>query len=302
MPGTSTLGNFEVIRELGDGYSGSVLLARDPSSRELVALKAPFPEKLAKSPKIAKLMAHEYSVLKNLKHPRIVRALGYWESVRYVRGPGPKEGDVPVIELELAPNGELCSLICEKGRLSENAARFYFRQLAETIDFIHSKGLAHRDLKPENLLFDEDFNLKLVDFAFAVPLDGPETALVGTPGYLAPEMHPKKGYIPAKVDLFATGVILFIMMRGMPPFNDTVPSDPHYSVFSRAPDMFWKYHKAKDPLSPCPDDFVDLVNRLLDPEPRNRPSSHQILKHPFLLRPVDEVMAKEQTRKLKLSK
>ena len=78
---------------------------------------------------------------------------------------------VTYIELEYAPGGELFDMIALGGLFSEKMARFYFRQLIISLEYIHNEGYAHRDLKPENLLFGKNFNLKLADFGFAKALD-----------------------------------------------------------------------------------------------------------------------------------
>jgi serine/threonine protein kinase len=120
------------------------------------------------------------------------------------------------IALELATGGELFDYVATTGRFNENISRFYFNQLLEGLDYVHQRGVTHRDLKPENVLFDQFFNLKIADFGFAAPLAGKDGSgtcktKLGTESYMAPEIHARKAYTGASVDLFACAIILFIM-------------------------------------------------------------------------------------------
>lgn len=289
-----TFGDYALLRELGDGYSGSVVLGRHGVSQQLAAIKVPDAAKLASSPKLARLLAHEFEVLSQLSHPRIVRALEFQESAEIKPSSASRPSHSPLLAIELAPNGEACDLICRKGKLPQKAAIYYFRQLLEALAYIHSNGFAHRDIKPENLLFDAEWDLKLIDFAFAVKTSEKQTSIVGTPGYLAPEMYSNQGYEPVKIDIFAAGVVLFIMVCGAPPFNDTKPSDPHYKAFSKSPAHFWKYHSRDDKKALFTPDFVDIMNKMIDPNPANRASIEQLLTHTYLSVPVDQARVKSE--------
>ena len=120
--------------------------------------------------------------------------------------------------------------------------------MLQAVHYIHSKGFSHRDLKPENILLDSNYDLKLVDFGFACPLEGRDgsgtnSSKIGTPGYMAPEIMSGKPYQGEVVDLFALGVILFITYAGVPPFTQANISDPFYKMIAaNRSDLFWKAH------------------------------------------------------------
>ena len=121
--------------------------------------------------------------------------------------------------------------------------------MLQAVHYIHSKGFSHRDLKPENILLDSNYDLKLVDFGFACPLEGRDgppgtnSTKIGTPGYMAPEIMSGKPYQGEVVDLFALGVILFITYAGVPPFTQANISDPFYKMIAaNRSDLFWKAH------------------------------------------------------------
>ncbi|KAL6991528.1 CBL-interacting serine/threonine-protein kinase 23 [Sarracenia purpurea var. burkii] len=113
-----------------------------------------------------------------------------------------------------------------KGRLKEDEARKYFQLLITAVDYCHSRGVFHRDLKPENLLLDANGILKVSDFGLsALPQqvrdDGLLHTTCGTPNYVAPEVINNKGYDGAKADLWSCGVILFVLMAGYLPFEES---------------------------------------------------------------------------------
>ena len=151
----------------------------------------------------------------------------------------PKKGSktVKFIVLELVGGGELFDFVALGGRLSEDTARYYYRQLLSGLSFMHQKGYAHRDLKPENLLLDKSFTLKITDFGFAAPLAGRDGSgllqtQLGTASYMAPEIHLGKDYEGARVDLFASAIILFVILTQRPPFTSANPQDPHYRLIA----------------------------------------------------------------------
>ena len=110
---------------------------------------------------------------------------------------------------------------------SEDVCRTYAKQLIAAIKYLDAQGVTHRDIKPENILFDRSFNLKLTDFGLARNTEGEKgdfvlTSKLGSTGYKPPEME-TKNYQGLKADIFAAGVIIFMMYRGGPPFLGTWP-------------------------------------------------------------------------------
>lgn len=137
-------------------------------------------------------------------------------------------------------------------------------------------------MKPENILFDQFFNLKIADFGFAAPIEGRDESgylrtKLGTEGYMAPEIHQRKPYNGASVDLFASGIILFIMVTQHPPFNRAEPSDPFYKLIcGNRPDLFWKAHSRNKPEGFFTEDFMDLVTKMLQYDPSHRLSMEDL--------------------------
>ncbi|KAK4481185.1 hypothetical protein RD792_012066 [Penstemon davidsonii] len=150
-----------------------------------------------------------------------------------------------------------------QGRLSENESRRYFQQLIDAVSHCHSKGVYHRDLKPENLLLDSNGNLKVSDFGLsALPQQGVELlhTTCGTPNYLAPEVLSHRGYDGAAADLWSCGVILYVLMAGYLPFDET--------------DLPSLYNKISAAQFSCPLWFsppaTSLIHKILDPNPETR--------------------------------
>ncbi|XP_031472477.1 CBL-interacting protein kinase 26 [Nymphaea colorata] len=138
-------------------------------------------------------------------------------------------------------------VVAGTGNFSSELARTYLKQLLSAISYLADVGITHRDLKPENILFDRNFNLKVSDFGLARDARGDQgngqlTSRVGTEGYRAPEVE-GGCYEGLKADLFALGVILFIMYKGTPPFLGTRSHDRIYRLIrERRYAQFWQLH------------------------------------------------------------
>lgn len=176
------------------------------------------------------------------------------------------------------PGGELFDYIVAKDRLSESEARFFFRQIIAALAYIHSKGYAHRDLKPENLLLDDNQCLKLIDFGLcAKPKGGMENLLstcCGSPAYAAPELICGKSYLGAEADLWSMGVLLYALLCGYLPFDDD--------------NINLLYKKIQNGKYELPawlsQDSINLLNDLLQTDPKRRITMQQLVFHPWVLK------------------
>ena len=173
------------------------------------------------------------------------------------------------------------------------------------LHYIHSQGFSHRDLKPENILLDKNYDIKIVDFGFACPLEGRDgsgfnRSVIGTPGYMAPEILDKTPYQGQVVDLFACGVILFIMLTQHPPFAMANSDDMYYKLLAtQRSDLFWKAHSQRKVAGFFTDEFKDLITCMLQLHPHQRLCMADIIGHPWMQGDVstrEEVIAEFQKR------
>ncbi|KAG5006519.1 hypothetical protein AAZX31_09G084600 [Glycine max] len=256
------VGKYELGRTLGEGNFAKVKFARHVETRENVAIKILDKEKLLKHKMIAQIK-REISTMKLIRHPNVIRMYEVMASKTKI-----------YIVLEFVTGGELFDKIARSGRLKEDEARKYFQQLICAVDYCHSRGVFHRDLKPENLLLDANGVLKVSDFGLsALPQQVREDGLLhttcGTPNYVAPEVINNKGYDGAKADLWSCGVILFVLMAGYLPFEETNLSALYKKIF-----------KAE---FTCPPWFSSsakkLINKILDPNPATRITFAEVIEN-----------------------
>jgi len=265
---------------LGVGGFSEVCKGVDKETRKRVALKIMYSGKCSGSEMKNQLIQvqKEIKAMKQLSHPNLIRLLGYDLKCTV------KKQKAIVMVQQLAPKGELFDYLMYTKKFEENQANALFKQLIAGLEAMHKKGIAHRDLKPENVLFDNQFNLKLADFGFAYVFqkgEAPKTAMrteLGTKGYMAPEIINNKKYTE-KADIFAAGVILFIMLAGFPPFQNAVAKDWWFDKLMKGKyKLFWMAHERTAKFSA---NAKDILQKMLAPKEKDRLDVFTVQKTKF---------------------
>ncbi|CAA7391833.1 unnamed protein product [Spirodela intermedia] len=245
-------GQFGVIRECTDVFTGEKLACKSIAKDRLVT------EDDLRSVKL------EIEIMSRLSgHPHVVELKAVYEEERYVH-----------LVMELCAGGELFHLLEKRGRFSEPQARILFQHLMEVVMFCHDKGIVHRDLKPENILLATDSPsspIKLADFGLATFIEPGKNlyGTVGSPFYIAPEVL-GGGYNQA-ADIWSAGVILYILLSGMPPFWAKTKSGIFDAVRAAKlwfPSNHWGH------ISPS---AKDLITGMLRKDPAQRLTAAQVL-------------------------
>jgi 5'-AMP-activated protein kinase catalytic alpha subunit len=243
---------YELGRLLGQGTFGKVYYGRSTITNQSVAIKMIDKDKVLKNDQVGSIK-REISIMRLVKHPNIIQLFEVMATKSKI-----------YFVIEYAKGGELFKKVA-KGKLREDIAHKYFKQLISAVDYCHSRGVYHRDIKPENILLDENENLKISDFGLSALTeskrqDGLLHTTCGTPAYVAPEVIKRKGYDGSKADIWSCGVVLFVLLAGYVPFND-----------SNLMDM---YRKISNADFKCPNWFPRNVRKLLckmlDPNPDTR--------------------------------
>nr|CAB3458360.1 unnamed protein product [Digitaria exilis] len=208
--GRDIAARYELGGELGRGEFGVTYLCTDRESGEALACKSISKKKL-RTPIDVEDVRREVEIMRHLpKHPNVVTLRDTYEDDNAVH-----------LVMELCEGGELFDRIVARGHYTERAAALVTRTIVEVVQMCHKHGVMHRDLKPENFLFankKETAALKAIDFGLSVFFTPGErfTEIVGSPYYMAPEVL-KRNYGP-EVDVWSAGVILYILLCGVPPF------------------------------------------------------------------------------------
>ena len=258
------VGDYEVVARIGTGGMGAVFEAKHPVIGKRVAVKVLHPA-FASDPTVIERFINEARVVNAIGHPAVVDIFSF----------GQTPDGLHYFIMEFLKGRTVADLVNAEGALPMGVALGLIAQLLEVLDKAHAAGVVHRDLKPQNLFVEQNptgLRLRVLDFGIAKSMT-PEirqqltgSAILGTPGYMAPEQINSEPVTP-RTDLFATGAVLFELLTGRPIFTGNNIGQ----MLIRA-----LHHDAPRASSVKPDvpaELDSLVARLLSRDPAGRPAS-----------------------------
>ncbi|KAL0108179.1 hypothetical protein PUN28_015038 [Cardiocondyla obscurior] len=260
--------NYDLKEELGKGAFSVVRRCVQKSTGHEFAAKIINTKKL--SNRDFQKLEREARICRKLQHPNIVRL---HDSIQ--------EENFHYLVFDLVTGGELFEDIVAREFYSEADASHCIQQILESVHHCHHNGVVHRDLKPENLLLASKAKgaaVKLADFGLAIEVQGDAQAwygFAGTPGYLSPEVLKKEPY-GKPVDIWACGVILYILLVGYPPFWD----EDQHRLYGQIKAGSYDYPSPEwDTVTP---EAKNLINQMLTVNPGKRITASEALKHPWI--------------------
>ncbi|KAM3685024.1 hypothetical protein ACB098_11G089300 [Castanea mollissima] len=268
---TST-GNFKEFftlgKKLGQGQFGTTFLCVEKATGKEYACKTIAKRKLITHEDVEDVR-REIQIMHHLKgHPNVISIKEAYEDPMAVH-----------VVMEICAGGELFDRIIKRGHYTERKAAELTRTIVGVVEACHSLGVMHRDLKPENFLFvnnQEDSLLKTIDFGLSIFFKPGErfSDVVGSPYYVAPEVL-RKLYGP-EADVWSAGVILYILLSGVPPFW----AESEQGIFEQV--LHGDLDFTSEPWPSISESAKDLVRKMLVRDPRRRPTAHDVLCHPWV--------------------
>ncbi|KAJ6892676.1 calcium-dependent protein kinase 1-like [Populus alba x Populus x berolinensis] len=259
---------YSLGKKLGQGQFGTTFLCVEKATKKEFACKSIAKRKLLTDEDVEDVR-REIQIMHHLAgHPNVISIKGAYEDAMAVH-----------VVMELCAGGELFDRIIQRGHYTERKAAELTRTIVGVVEACHSLGVMHRDLKPENFLFvngKEDSLLKTIDFGLSVFFKPGErfSDVVGSPYYVAPEVL-KKRYGP-EADVWSAGVIVYILLSGVPPFW----AENEEGIFEQV--LHGDLDFSSDPWPSISESAKDLVRRMLVRDPRRRLTAHEVLCHPWV--------------------
>ncbi|PON98383.1 Calcium dependent protein kinase [Trema orientale] len=259
---------YNLGHKLGNGQFGTTFLCVEKTTGKEYACKSIAKRKLLTKDDVDDVR-REIQIMHHLAgNSSVVSIKGAYEDAVAVH-----------VVMELCSGGELFDRIVKRGHYTERKAAQLTRTIVGVVEACHSLGVMHRDLKPENFLFvneQEDSPLKAIDFGLSVFFKPGEifSDVVGSPYYLAPEIL-QRHYGP-EADIWSAGVIIYILLCGVPPFWAETENEIFEEVLHGDLDF------SSDPWPSVSESAKDLVKRMLIRDPKRRLTAHEVLCHPWV--------------------
>ncbi|KAK8509965.1 hypothetical protein V6N13_118511 [Hibiscus sabdariffa] len=259
---------YDLDKELGRGQFGITYLCTEKATGRKYACKSISTSKLT-TDKDKEDVRREVSILQHLTgQPNIVEFKGAYEDRKNVH-----------LVMELCSGGELFDRIIAKGSYSERQAASVFRQIVNVVHACHFMGVIHRDLKPENFLLvskDENSPIKATDFGLSVFIEEGRMYrdLVGSAYYVAPEVLNRR--YGKEIDVWSAGVILYILLSGIPPFYGETEKEIFKAVLEGHLDL------KSQPWPSISEGAKDLIRKMLARDPQTRITAAEALDHPWM--------------------
>lgn len=254
MQSRSVTADYVLGKQVGTGAYASVRVAVHRPSGRRVALKVYEKHKLCDAQR-QKSVRREIRIMERLNHPNIVTFLDAVDGCTQL-----------LVVLELLGVSLHQYLKKRPGRIDQNLARTFFKQVCSGLRYLHNRRVCHRDIKLENCLLDDCGHIKIIDFGFSIVLPAGKKLKVfcGTPSYMAPEVVQRKEYPGFCADIWAAGVLLYAILFGSFPFRGGSDRD--------------LYRKITKGIFRCPESKAsDLLHRILDVNMHVRPTVDQVL-------------------------
>jgi Tol biopolymer transport system component len=250
-----TLGKFQILAEIGQGGMGVVYRGYDPELRRDVAIKVLAPE-LTWDPRLVARFRREAQTVAALFHPNIV-------NIHDIR----EQDGVQYLVMDLISGEPLSTVIAREGPLSPERAARITVQLADALDYAHSRGVIHRDIKPANILVEAEDRVVLTDFGIAKAVGAERLTMTGvrpgTPQYMSPEQAQGKP-VDNRTDVYSLGVVLYEMLTGRLPYRSDTPVNLMRVVVRTPP------RPPRQWLSDIPAEVERVVLRALAKDPQAR--------------------------------
>ena len=268
--------DFIILKEIGQGSFGSVFLVEKETNKKKYALKVINKDFLSRTERTEEALI-ERLILSRCKHPSIVRLSLSFQSKNKL-----------FFVMEYCPNKDLDELLRKFGTFDPDLALQIICELVNVIDYLHNEmNISHNDLKPSNILLDANFHIKLIDFSTAkikgkifdkhkgdfIPSEESISKdIIGTAEFISPEMVNQKITDYKTNDIWALGIIIYMIFNGVSPFKDK----NDFMTLDKVKEGKFDFIK-KD----IPDDVIDLINNILIEDTNKRPNIKQIKEHKY---------------------